>query len=512
MSRSERHTELLVYAATAAGVTAAVSAGRRGVQVTVLEPGTHVGGMVSGGLGYTDVGDDPRVNGGMAAEFARALADYYGVPLGRYAGPEPHVAEQIFRQWLTDARVELEFGASISGVETADDRITAVTVADTRYTAGVFVDASYEGDLLAMAGVPYAVGREGRAAYGESLAGRRELHPGKHQFPPFVSPFRRDTTEIVPFIHQRELAACGEGDGGVMAYGYRVCLSRDSRRRPFEPSSSYDPSAWELARNWFDVLARSRIELRAEHILSMVPNLPANKVDGNSIGPLSLNVLDGSNWEYPEAGPARREQIRRHHLDYTKDFLYFMATDSDVPAGVRKGLSEWGLPADDFPDTGGLPHQLYVREARRMVGEHVLTQHDLLPTPVRQYDTVAMASYHIDIREVQRVWLEVYEHPDPIPMVANEGYLSVRVRPYQIPYRCLVPRFRDCTNLVVPVCVSASHVAFASVRMEPQYEMLGHVAGVAGTLALRDNVPVQRVDIGELQRRLVDDGQVLALD
>jgi hypothetical protein len=511
MRRFERHTELLVYGATAAGVTAAVAAARHGAQVLLLEPGHHVGGMVSGGLGYTDIGEDSRVIGGMAAEFAQAVADYYDVGVDHYAGPEPHAAERIFRTWLAEAGVDVEYGTSLDGAETSDGRITAVTAGEKRYTAGVFIDATYEGDLLAMAGVPYAIGRESLSDHGESLAGRRELYPGRHQFPPFVSPFRRDSTELVPFIRDERLVSCGEGDAGVMAYGYRVCLTKSPDRRPFEPSERYDPAAWDLARNWFRILERGHAELRAEHVVSLVPNLPAGKVDGNSNGPLSLNLLDGSSWTYPAADPVRREEIRRHHFDYTRDFLYFMATDPDVPKGVRKGLSEWGLPSDEFTDTDGLPHQLYVREARRMAGEYTLTQHDLLPSPVPQYDSVAMGSYHIDIREVQRVWVQIYEYPQPVPEVVNEGYLSVGVAPYQIPYRCITPRYRDCTNLLVPVCLSATHVAFASVRMEPQYEMLGHAAGVAAALALARDSAVQRIDVAELQRRLTDEGQVLAL-
>ncbi|MGW6337039.1 FAD-dependent oxidoreductase [Nocardia rhamnosiphila] len=491
--------------------TVDLAAARHGAQVLLLEPGQHVGGMVSGGLGYTDVGEDLRVIGGMAAAFAQSVADYYGVGVDRYAGPEPHVAEEIFRSWLADAGVTVEHGAALSGVETSDGRITAVVVGEQRYVAGVFIDASYEGDLLAIAGVPYAIGRESYRYYGESLAGRRELFPGRHQFPPFVSPFRRGSTELAPFIRDEQLATCGTGDAGLMAYGYRVCLTRSRDRRPFEPSARYDPAGWDLARNWFQALERNHTELHAEQVISLVQNLPADKVDGNSNGPLSLNLLDGSNWAYPEADPEHREKIRRHHFDYTRDFLYFMSSDPDVPEGVRKGLSEWGLPVDEFTDTEGLPHQLYIREARRMVGEYTLTQHDLLPRPVPQYDSIAMGSYHIDIREVQRGWLQIHEYPNPIPEVVNEGYLSVGVSPYQIPYRCLTPRYRDCTNLLVPVCLSATHVAFASVRMEPQYEMLGHAAGIAAALALNADHAVQRVAIGDLQRRLAEEGQVLAL-
>jgi hypothetical protein len=246
-------------------------------------------------------------------------------------------------------------------------------------------------------------------------------------------------------------------------------------------------------------------------VIGLVPNLPNGKCDGNSIGPLSLNLLDGTNHAYPDADRRGRERIRARHRDYTRDFLHFMSTDPAVPAAVRDGLSAWGLPADEFTDTGGLPHQLYVREARRMLGEYVLTEHDLLPAPRAQHDVVAMGSYHIDVREVRRTWRPVYEHPDPIPSVENEGYLSVPVRPYPIPYRAIVPRFAECANLLVPVCLSASHVAFASVRMEVQYEMLGQAAGEAAVLALRDGRPVQGIDVGALQEALAAGGAVLAV-
>jgi hypothetical protein len=510
VTATERHAELVVYAATAAGVTTAVCAARHGVGVVLLEPGKHVGGMVSGGLGYTDVGD-MRVVGGMAREFAVAVAGHYGVKVGDYAGPEPHVAEHIFRRWLDDAGVEVVFDAPLTGVELDGNRIVAVVAGGERHTAGVFVDASYEGDLLAKAGVPYAVGREDRSLYGESLAGRTEIRPGKHQFPHYVSPFGDGTEEVVPFVRDEPMVAVGSGDGAVMSYGYRVCLSSAPDRRPFEPRDGYDPARWQLARNWFRRLAESGVELRADRIVGLVRNLPGGKCDGNSIGPLSLNLLDGTNWAYPDGSPDVREHVRRVHRDYTRDFLWFMSTDPDVPRGVRDGLADWGWPADEFTDTDGIPHQLYVRDARRMRGEYVLTQHDLLPTPRRQYDAVAMGSYHIDVREVQRVWRNVYEHPDPRREVVNEGYQSIGVRPYDIPYRALLPRFDDCANLIVPVCVSASHVAFSSVRMEPQYEMLGHVAGLAAMLALADDREVQRVDLGDLQGRLADEGQTLSL-
>ncbi|MCT2584331.1 FAD-dependent oxidoreductase [Actinophytocola gossypii] len=493
--------ELVVYGATAAGVCAAVAAARHGVPVTLLEPGRHVGGMVSGGLGYTDIGD-PRVLGGMAGEFAAAVAEHYGT--SRYAGPEPHVAERIFESWLDRAGVAVVFGVGVSAVEGS---ISVLHGTDGRsYRAGVYVDASYEGDLLAAAGVPYRVGRESRSLHGETFAGRREWAPGKHNFEPYLSPFAADGS-LLPLIDSSPTVDAGEGDGAVMAYGYRVCLSTADDRLPFTRRDGYREEEWELARRYFAMLAER--DLEPPDVLGLVRNLPNGKCDGNSIGPLSVNLLDGANRAYPDAGPAERAAIVRRYQEYTVDFLHFMSTDPAVPRQVRDRLGEWGWAADEFD--GGLPHQLYVREARRMLGEYTLTEHDLHTAPTPKYDTIAMGSYHIDIREVRRTWRWVYEHPDPIPSVYNEGYLSVPVRPYQVPYRAIVPRYADCTNLLVPVCLSASHVAFSSVRMEPQYEMLGHAAGLAAWRALTTDRPVQQVDVADLQQHLLDERQILTI-
>lgn len=502
--------EIAVYGATAAGVAAAVAAARHGLAVVLIDPGRHIGGMVSSGLGYTDVGDK-RVIGGMAGRFAAAVADHYETTLWSWAGPEPHVAESIFVSWLEEAGVEVVLDSGPLRIDMADRAITSLSTGQGyRCSAGVFIDASYEGDLLALARVPYAVGREGRQRYRESLAGRQPLLPGKHNFPPFISPFD-DSGELLPFIHRRPLVEIGEGDGGVMAYAYRVCLTRADDRLPIERRDGYDEAEWELARRYFRWVGRNSSSATAGDFIGLVCNIPGDKCDGNSIGPFSLNLLDGDNWRYPDAAPDERERIRTRHLNYTKDFLYFLATDESVPEKVRREISEWGLPSDEFHDNQGWPRQLYIREARRMLGEYVLTEHDLLPRPRAQYDGVAMGSYHIDIREVQRTWSMVYEHPEPLPCAYNEGYLSVPVQPYQIPYRSIVPRFEDCTNLLVPVCLSASHVAFASVRMEVQYQMLGHAAGTAAMLALRGSHPVQRVPVGELQEQLVSEGQKLTL-
>ena len=513
-------TGVVVYGATAAGVCAAVSAAEHGAEVVLLEPGRHVGGMTSGGLGYTDLGD-VRVLGGLARRFRQEVADSYGVAPGRYAGPEPHVAEGILTRWLEQAGVTVLFGARLVGVERTGDRIAAVRTVSTDQTpgvevrGGVFVDAGYEGDLLAAAGVPYAVGRESRRSYGEPLAGRQELLPGRHTMPPWISPFADDPSGLRagPLLSQvkpEPLAEVGAGDGGVMAYGYRACLTTAPDRVPFSRPADYDEGYWELARRLFHHWAGERRELSAGLLVGLEQNLPGSKCDANSLGPMSLNVLDGSGWAYPRAAEPEREAIREHHRRHTRGLLWFLADDPVVPVGVRRELAGWGWPADEFADTGGLPHQLYVREARRMLGATVLTEHDLR-RPQSQPDTVALGSYHLDVREVQRGWRWMPEHPDPVAMVVTEGYLSVAVPVYPVPYRALVPQEEHASNLLVAVCVSASQVAFSSIRMEVQYQMLGQAAGTAAALALDSGTVVQRVDPATLQAQLRADGAVLDL-
>ncbi len=488
---------------------AAIAAAGEGARVALLEPGHHVGGMVTGGLGHTDHGDR-RVIGGLALEFYERIARAYGADTWGYIGPEPHAAEQTMRDWLSSVGIAPVFGARVDRLERDGTVIRALVTEDgLRVSAAVFVDASYEGDLLPRAGVSYRVGREGRMRYGESWAGRGPILPGEHNFAVAVSPFVDGTEgEVLPLIHRRPLAPEGEGDGGVQAFGFRLCLTnRPENQLPFPKPEGYDPAEFALLRRYIVACGPS---LRARDIIALTPNLPNGKCDVNSKGPISTNLLDGSSWAYPEAGYAERDAIWERHLRYTQGLLYTLAHDPDVPEPIRAEMAGWGLCKDEFADTGHLPHQLYVREARRMLGEYIVTQADL-EGQRRKYDSVGMGSYNIDIREVQRTWMWVSRFPELVGEVFNEGYLSVPVHPYAIPYRALVPRYGECENLIVPVCLSASHIAFSSIRMEPQYMLLGHAAGVAAALAARDATPVQLVPIRALQERLAGQGQVLAL-
>lgn len=504
------HTEVLVVGATAAGVAAAVAAARAGAHVTLLEAGQHVGGMISGGLGYTDVGD-VRVLGGMAAEFRRDVAEFYGVPVGHYAGPEPHAAESILTASLERAGVDVRLGHTVASVTMTGGVATGVVLLDgASIGAGVIVDATYEGDVLALAGATTAVGREGRGLYGESLAGRREPRPGRHSMPWGVSPFVDPGASDGPLIAQLapdRLEDVGVGDGNVMSYGYRLCLSTAKDRIPFSEPGGYDPAYWELGRRY---LAVGGAREPAGRWLGLEQNLPGGKCDANSLGPVSLSVLDTSARGWARGDAREREVIRAHHEAHARSFLWFLASDPEVPQGIRHEMGRWGFSPDEFADTDHVPHQLYVREARRLVGETVLTQADLCGGAMPS-DTVAIGSYHLDIREVQRSRVVAWEHPEPEHHVVNEGYLSVTVPPYGIPYRVLLPKRDEVRGLLAAVCVSASHVAFSSIRMEPQYQMLGQAAGTAAALAVRTGVEVHDVDVAILRERLAAAGAVLSL-
>ncbi|MDX6408644.1 MAG: hypothetical protein QOE13_1715 [Gaiellaceae bacterium] len=482
-------TDVIVYGATAAGTMAAATAASRGAKVTLVGPDAHVGGMVSGGLSWTDVGRSDAIRG-LTRAFYEDIATHYEAPLWGVRGPEPHVAERLLEARL--GSVDVRLGEPLAHVTKSGARITKLETSKGKYEGAAFVDASYEGDLMAGAGVPYTVGRESREQYGETWAGRQPAsRPGKHNFSVLVSPFADDGS-LLPHIREPDLDdrgwpldRLGEGDGGLQAYGFRICLMRNGV--PFERPDGYEPTEFELLRRYLHAT-----EAHASELLGLVPDLlPNGKCDVNSIGPFSLNVLDGSNRAYPDGDTSVRERVRAHHLLYTQSLLWFLSQDDDVPLHVQEEMRLWGLCTDEFSDSGGWPHQLYVRDGRRMLGEYVLRESDLMDAQPQE-DTVAFGSYNIDIREIERTWRYLPEYVRTAA-VFNEGYLSVEVPTYPIPLRSLRPRQEDCDNLLVPVCVSASHVAFGSVRMEPTLMMLGEAAGAAAAICAKGNSPVQNV-------------------
>lgn len=485
-SKPMAHYDVVVYGGSAAGAMAAIHAAKEGASVVLLEPRQHIGGLVSGGLGATDFGNK-NVIGGASREFFERAGKHYGQKIAWYF--EPHVAEQILRDWLKDAGVNVQFDQPLARVTREGKKISAIQMKNgDRFAGKIFLDCSYEGDLMARTGVSYTWGREGQSQYGESLAGVREWCK-YHQFD--VSVDGRDSRgRCLPGVHPGERGEVGQADRKVQAYNFRICMcNRKENQVPFPKPRGYDPDRYEILRRYLDA-KRDTIKLSQLMHIVMMPN---GKTDVNNNGPISTDHIGGS-WEYPEANEAQRRRIWQDHVNYVQGFFYFLANDPSVPPSVQKELNTWGLAKDEFVDTGHWPHQMYVREARRMVGEFVVTQKDL-QTERTKPDSIGMGSYNSDSHHVQR-------NLRPDGSMENEGDMQVSVKPYEIPYRALLPKADECENLLVPVCFSASHVAYSSMRMEPQYMIIGQAAGLAAATAAKNQQAVQAISVPELQEKL----------
>jgi len=514
--RAAETFDLVVYGGTPSGIAAAVTAAGGGASVVMIEPTRWVGGMVTGGLGKTDVGND-KVIGGFARDFfARAAAVKPGTPLW-YA--EPHVNLATFEKLLADAKITVVKPQNLRTVTRDGARITAITLADGRSFAGkIFVDATYEGDLMAGAGVKYIVGRESSAQYGESLAGFHPM-PVRPRTPEVMSDdcacvgghgphYIHGTPAAIPALDaagkpvfgvSESKAQPGSADGLTQAYNFRIIVTRDPANRvPFPKPTNYDPARYELLARLLTVYPQTRFG-RLFHLGAVA----GGKYDLNAQGLFSTDY-PGGNSAYPDGDPATRARIWQDHIDYNQGLLYFLGHDPRVPEKLRAEASEWGLAADEFTDNAHWPYALYVREARRMIGVHVLTQRDL-QQDVTKRDTIGMGSFVIDSHIVQRL-------VTADGTVIDEGsFIDAPVRPYQIPFRSLVPQKGECENLLVPVCLSASHIAYCSLRMEPQYMICGHASGLAALQALQEKCAIQDIDIAALQATLRDQGAVLEL-
>ena len=500
-----KSADVIVVGATAGGVLAAIAAATEGASVLLLEPGRHVGGMLTGGLSRTDIERQEHLLGGLTAEVFGRIGAHYGH--GTAWRFEPHVAEGILLDWLAGAGVTLVLEAEVASVEVRDRKVEAVVATSgTRFEARAWVDATYEGDLLAGAGADFAVGRESRSLHGERWAGRREILPNPHQFRAPVSALADDGSLLPGIVPYDQIGLPGEGDGKVQAYCYRICLTTGEDRLPLDAGGAYERSRYELLARYFESLAREGIPPNLHDAIG-ISDVPGGKADVNSHGPVSTDLL-GAAWSYPTADRPDREATRGEHRTWAQGLLRFLATDPVVPAVIQDEVARYGLPRDEFADTDGWPHQLYVREARRLVGEHVLTEADLLGGRVPG-DTIGLGGYNIDIREVQWVACPISRFPDIHQEVLVEGYLSVPVPAYGIPYRSMLPKRSQVENLLVSTCVSASAVAFASFRMEPQFMIAGHAAGVAAAQAARRDVAVHDVDTEQLRARLTVQGQLL---
>ena len=486
--------DLCVYNANAAGVAAAVQAVRDGLSVLLFNPGWHVGGLSSGGLGFTDFGNKAAV-GGIALEFYQRMGAHYGVEAEwRF---EPHVAEKILTDWLAEIGVAVHHGHYLESAVVRDGHIAQITFTHgARARAAQFIDASYEGDLLAAAGAGFTVGREGNAKYGETLNGAI-VHPN-HQFENPVDPYvipGDPASGLLPGI-EPGIPEIGAGDHRVQAYNFRICMTqRDDIRVPFPKPARYDRSRYELlarylATGWDQMFWK----------FDMIRGL---KTDTNNHGAVSSDFI-GENYAWPEASHAEREKLFQAHVNYVQGLWWFYRTDPAVPADVQAKVNTWGLAGDEFADTGHWPHQLYVREARRLVGAFVMTeQHCLSKTLVE--DVIGLAAYTMDSHNCRRFVKD--------GRVYNEGDVQVRLpKPYGISYRTLVPQRGEVTNLLVPVCLSASHIAYGSIRMEPVFMVLAQAAATAAALAIKHNVSVQDVPYADLRARLEADKQILVWD
>lgn len=494
--------DVIVYGGTASGVAAAVGAARQGARVALVEPGTHLGGMVSGGLGHTDTGRKETI-GGISLEFFKRVGHHYGQPVTWDFGP--HVAEDVFKAMAHEAGVRVIYrhrmkergGASKTGSSITE----LITESGQRFPARAFIDATYEGDLLAQAGASFTWGREGREKYGESFAGVRAADRyAHHRFDVPVSAYGANG-KLLPNIYPGPRGAIGAADKKVQAYNFRLCLTRDaSNRVPMPKPSGYDPHDYAVLARLIAAMEKKGGPAPIITDFMIVSPLPNGKTDINNKGAFSTDYI-GKSWDYPTAVYRRREQIWREHADYTAGFFYFLANDSSVPASLRDQVRPWGLAKDEFLDTHHWPYQLYVREARRLIGDFVMTQHDA-ETEITKPDPIGMGSYNMDAHNAQR-----YVQPDRT--VQNEGDTEVPTIPYQISYRVLVPKMSECSNLLVPVCTSASHVGYGTLRLEPVYMIMGEAAGVAATIAADKGKPVQQIDTGKLTAELKKKGAVM---
>lgn len=491
--------DLIVYGATAGGVITAVSAAREGLDVLLLEPGRHVGGMATGGLSRTDFGNQ-AVIGGYAREFYKRAGAKYGNDIAWFY--EPHVGEAVFREMLGEAKVEVRFSERLrgqNGVAKQGATVTAITTERATYRARIFADCSYEGDLMAQAGVSFTWGRESTAEYGESLAGVHERTPF-HQF--LVPVSARDRAgKLLPEVGAGPRGAPGSADRKVQSYNFRLILSDDrANQAPIPEPAAYNPRRYELLLRLLKATTAKLARAPSLSQLIFIGDIPNHKADINNNGAFSTDYI-GASWDYPNASYARRAEIRQAHIDYTEGFFYFLAHDQRVPKPLRDEVNRWGLAKDEFADTDHWPRQLYIREARRMTGSFVMTQRDL-QTELTKPDPIGMGSYNSDSHNVQRF-------ANAEGFAENEGDVQVPVQPYQIPYRVMTPKRTEATNLLVPVCFSASHVAYSSLRMEPQYMIIGQAAGVAATLALREGKAVEDIDTRRLSDRLKQQGAVI---
>ena len=525
--KATHEADVIISGGTSAAVTSAIQISKSGKSVIIVAPDAHLGGLTSSGLGYTDTGDK-SVIGGLAREFYQRIYNYYQQPetwkwekreeygnVGQGTPAidgnlktmwifEPHIAEKVFEDLVKENNIRIfrnEWLDRENGVKVAGGKIVSITTFSGRtYAGNIFIDATYEGDLMAAAGVSYVVGRESNNTYNEQWNGVQAgvFHHG-HNFgnrniSAYVIP-NDPASGVLPCISTENPGRNGEGDKKLQAYCFRMCLTKNKENSvPFTRPHGYDSSRYELLirvyqSGWRETFAK----------FDPVPNA---KTDVNNHGPFSFDNI-GMNYDYPEATYERRLEIIREHENYQKGLLYFIASDPRIPADVQNEMKQWGLAKDEFHDNGNWPHQIYVREARRMLGAYVMTEHEILGRkPVEQ--SIGMGSYTMDSHNIQR-------YITPEGFVQNEGDIGVHPeKPYQIALGAILPKKEECSNLLVPVAVSSSHIAFGSIRMEPVFMILGQSAGTLAAMALEKGIGIHDLPYEEIKTKLAVDGQVLS--
>ena len=491
--------DVCIYGGTSAGVIAAYSVAKMGKRVVLIEPGTHLGGLSSGGLGYTDIGNKYAITG-ISRDFYRRIGRHYG-KFEQWIF-EPHVAEGLFNSYIKNAGIKVLYRYRIKNAVKENGFIKEIELestenaslpATTMISAKMFIDCSYEGDLMAKSGISYTVGREANSLYNETYNGV-QLMEG-HQFPDGIDPYKvpgNPASGLLWGVADDKLLPNGTGDKKVQAYNYRICLTNDPQNRILiSRPGDYDSTRYELLLRLFQAQPGKRT-LNDYFIISKMPKL---KTDINNRGGFSSDMI-GMNHHYPEAGYKERADIIKKHEGYTKGLLYFYGHDSRVPEELRNEMKQWGYPKDEYTDNEHWSRQLYIRESRRMIGRYIMTQANCQGREVVT-DGIGLAAYTMDSHNCQRVVVN--------GMIKNEGNVEIGgFGPYPISYRSVIPKAEECKNIFVPVCLSASHIAYGSIRMEPVFMVLSQSAAVAACMAIDNKQTVQQVDVGKLQLILKD--------
>ena len=496
--------DVVVYGGTSAGVIAAIQAVELGKHTILIEPGKHLGGLTSGGLGATDIGNKAAI-GGLSRGFYKRIYQHYNpgsYTTGTMWTFEPHVAEKIFNDMIKEAGIEVIYNERLNlknGIKKTATRINEIIMeSGLTFHGKMFIDATYEGDLMAIAGVDFSVGREANKIYGETYNGVQTVHATKHQFKkpvdPFIIPGKPESGLLPGILDDGGPGVEGDGDYRIQAYCFRMCLTNvPENRLPFPKPEDYDPMRYELLLRY--------INTGVFDVLKLSTPMPNGKTDTNNKGAFATDNI-GMNYKYPNGDYKIRYDIIKEHENYQKGLMWFLANDPRLPNYVREEVNQWGLPKDEFVDNGNWPHQLYIREARRIISDYVMTQHDCEGV-VAAMDPVGLAAYTMDSHNVQR-------YVDEFGRVRNEGDVEIGgFPPYPISFKSIVPKREECTNLLVPVCLSASHIAFGSIRMEPVFMVLAQSAATAAVHAINQEKDVQQISYALLRDQLLKDAQVL---